>query len=465
MLDPPAPEDNDNIIAALKQSDRVNSITLTLTNSLLEKLTTLSEPLSELEELVLLSQDKLQLNLPGAFRWGLRLRTLHVTRIAIPALPQRLSSSTNIVELQLHEIPMAGYFTPQAFANVLSGASHLQSLSLHFLSFPPRRNYIGLPPLGSHRIVLPTLTCFKYRGISKYLDSFVARIDAPRLKDIDITFFSQPTMDASELGQFIERIDMQTSLTEADIQVTAHAISISVKNSSTSTLLRLQISCQQLDWQMSSMAQVCDQFSPFLFGIQHIALNTNDWSSGNDDVEGGQWLQLVRSFGGALTISIAGERATGLFCALRPADEGNTTNTAVQPVLPALHTLRIRRLIPLDWPFWDAAQSLITSRGLSGHPIGLQLPCNECDADFTSRDFKKHLVARHAYEFVCSYCGDFRSTLAYIHRFQEHLRKIHPEIAQNDTLIPQSPSELTPLQIDTLVNRHSSLRKKGRSLR
>ena len=175
---------------------------------------------------------------------------------------------------------MAGYFSPQAFANALSGASHLRSLSLHFLSFPPRRNYVGLPPPGGHRIVLPALTCFKYRGISKYLDSFVARIDAPHLRDIDITFFSQPTMDASQLGQFIERTEMQTSLTEAEIQISAHAISISFKNSSTSTPLRLQISCKQLDWQLSSMAQVCDQFSPFLFGVEHLVFNTNDFQVG-----------------------------------------------------------------------------------------------------------------------------------------------------------------------------------------
>jgi hypothetical protein len=141
MLDPPTPEDDDNIIAAFKQSDRINSITLTLTNSLLEKLSTIPESFSELEELVLLSQDNLHLTLPNAFRWGTRLQTLHVTRITIPALPQLLSSSTDLVDLQLHEIPMAGYFSPQAFSNVLSGASHLRSLSLHFLSFPPRRNY------------------------------------------------------------------------------------------------------------------------------------------------------------------------------------------------------------------------------------------------------------------------------------------------------------------------------------
>ena len=456
MLDPPASEDEDNIIAALNQSDRVNSISLTLTNSLLRKLSTISEPLSELDELFLMSHDNLQPTLPGAFRWGSHLRALHVTRVAIPTLPQLLNFSTDLVDLQLHEIPMASYFPPQVFANALSGTSHLRSLSLHFLSYPPRRNYIGLPAPGDHHIVLPDLTCFDYRGISKYLDSFVARINAPRLRDIDITFFSQPTMDASQLGRFLEQTEMQTSVTEAKLQISARSISISCWNSITSTRLQLQISCRQLDWQLSSMAQVCDQLSPFLSGVYHLAFNSNDFPGEQGDVGGEQWRQLVRSFGGAGTLSTAGELATVLLCALRQANEGYTTDTSV---LPALRNLHVQKPTLVDVPFWDAAQSLVTSRGLSFHLIDSEVQCHICNTGFTLQKLKEHIVAQHAYEIVCSYCGQFQFTLAYIHRFQEHLRMIHPEVAQNDELIMRSTLALTPLQLDALTNRHTSLRK------
>ena len=455
MLKPPAPKDDVNIITALKQSNRVRLIHLTLTNSLLEKLSTISEPFSELEELVLLSENKFQLTLPSAFRWGERIRTLHVTGIAIPTLP-RLLSSTYLVDIQFHEIPMAGYFSPQAFVNALTGASHLKSLSLHFLSFPPRRNHVGLPPPGGHRIVLPALTCFEYRGISKYLDSFVAGIDAPHLRNIDITFFHQPTVDASQLGQFIERIGIKTVLREADIQAAVDAVSISFKTSSTSTRLRLQIPCKQLDWQLSSMTQVCDQFSPFLFGVQHLVFNTNGFSS-DQDVDDEQWLQLIRSFGGTRTLSIAGKFTTRILCVLQPADEGYTSNTTV---LPALRNLRVRKPGTLDWPFWNGAQTLITSRGLSGHPKELWFECPHCDdPGFMSHGLKEHLLARHSYRIVCSYCDDSRFTLANIHPFQEHLRSEHPEVVQNDVLISQPPTTLTPLQMDTLANRHGSLRE------
>ena len=131
------PEDEDNIMAALEHSDRVHSISLTVSSSFLKTLSTISKPFLELEELVLLTQNNVGLTLPSAFWWGHRLRTLHSTRIAFPILPQLLFPSQNLVDLQLHEIPGAGYFSPDAFSNALCGMTQLQSLSLHFLSLPP----------------------------------------------------------------------------------------------------------------------------------------------------------------------------------------------------------------------------------------------------------------------------------------------------------------------------------------
>ena len=57
-LDPTAPEDEEAIVAALKQSDRVSYISLTITSSLLEKLFAIERPFSELEDLVLLSRER-----------------------------------------------------------------------------------------------------------------------------------------------------------------------------------------------------------------------------------------------------------------------------------------------------------------------------------------------------------------------------------------------------------------------
>ena len=159
---PPTLEDEENIMAALEHTDRVRSISFTVSNSLLKKLGTISKPFLELEDLVLLSNDNSQLTLPSAFWWGHRLRTLHSNRIAFASLLQLLLPSQNLVNIQLDEIPSAIYFPPEAFANALRGVTQLQTLSLHFLSYPPRRNFLSLTPSSGDRVVLPLLTRFKY---------------------------------------------------------------------------------------------------------------------------------------------------------------------------------------------------------------------------------------------------------------------------------------------------------------
>ena len=387
-LDPPAPEDDDNIIAALKQSGRVSSIGLTVTSSLREKLSAISEPFTELEDFVLFSQDNLPLTLPNSSHLGPRLRTVYLTRIAIPTFPQLLSPSQFLVDIQLHEIPITGCFPPEAFANALSGTTQVQSLLIHFLSLPPRRNHLRLPPPSGERIVLPALSCLKYRGTSKYLDSFVARIDAPCLGDTNITFFYQPTMDASQLGRFIKRTEIHTSLFQADVKTSADAISISFLKSSTSTPLRLQISCKQLDWQLSCMAQVCEQVFPFLCPIVILAINTAQPLGGRDDVNSEQWLDLLRSFkfSRAKSFWVANKLTTDILCVLGPAYEGNTA------MLPSLRQVRVQKPIAMDGPSWDSVQSFITARSISGRPVEVKAPsyCTEgSPCEFEAEEFQQ----------------------------------------------------------------------------
>ena len=454
-LDPPAPEDDDNIIAALMQSGRVGSISLTFTSSLLERISAISEPFSELEELKLLSHDNIQATLPNTFRWGPRLRTLHSTRITFPSFPPLLSPCHDLVDLQLHEIPSTGYFSPEVFANALSGMSHLRNLSLHFLSFPPRRNFLSSPSQPEERVVLPALTYLKYRGTSKYLDSFVARIDAPHLVEINIALFSQPTMDTSQLGRFIGRVEMQTSVIQADVNSSAHAISISFTNSEPSTLFQLQISCKQSDWQLHCMARVCSQFFPFLFRVQNLSIKTTQSSSEQDDVNGEQWLELVRSFDGTRVLDVTNQLTTDILRALCRADGGHTT------VLPALRHLRVENPLGiLNESAWDALLIFTKSRSVSGRSVQVNVPlsqCHICHASFRQqKGVDLHLVDMHGYRVMCSYCADFECTLGYNDQFREHLERDHPILTRHDALLPNP--FLIPLQLERLVNRHCSLR-------
>jgi hypothetical protein len=127
--------DEVHIIAALKRPDRVRSISLTVTTSLLEKLYAIERPFLDLKDLILLSRYSAPLTLPSSFQWGPRLRRLHLTRVAIPALLQLLYSSTNLVDLQLHEA--LNHPSIEALTGALSGMAQLG----YFHSISP------LPPM------------------------------------------------------------------------------------------------------------------------------------------------------------------------------------------------------------------------------------------------------------------------------------------------------------------------------
>ncbi|KAH9034680.1 hypothetical protein EDB84DRAFT_57913 [Lactarius hengduanensis] len=367
-LDPPSPEDEDNVVAALKQSDRVSSISLTITSSLLAKFFSIEEPFSDLQDLVLLSQNSTGLVLPSTFKWGSRLRRLQSTGISLPSLPRLLSSSPSLVDLQLHEVPGVGYFSPGEFASALSGMTQLQSLSLHFLSPASRPRHIELSPSPGERVVLPALTHLKFRGTSEYLNSLVTRIDAPGLVDIEVRFFNQLIFHLTQLRRFIDQIEIQKLHRRADIEFSGHAVSITFSQPESHARLTLQISCEHLDWQLSSMAQICDNLSPFLSSVQDLGIGTTQRPSGMGDVDGEQWLELIRAFDGAEDFRVASELTTDILHALRPVDGEYTT------VFPALRNLRISGLVSVHGPLREAVESFTTSRRFSGHPVQVYPP-------------------------------------------------------------------------------------------
>ena len=367
---PPVPEEEDNIVAALKQSDRISSISLTVTKSLLEKLSAIVRPFSELENLVLLCGDDVPLTLSSAFWWGPRLRNLHLTRVAIPKLLPLLCFSTGLVDLQLHEISEVDYIYPEVFASALSGMPHLRTLSIHFLSSSPYPASVGFPPL-SERVTLLALRKLRYRGTSEYLYSLAARIDAPQLGNIDImiTSFSQPSLvGLSHLGQFINRIAMQKSHRRADILFSKHAVSISFTQPEPPTCLELRLTCEPFSQQLSYIARVCNGLYPFVIsGIEHLRVsamrphlgyyhNIKEWQKLLDLFRGTKWAYFAH-----------GSLSTDIIIALRRTS-GSLHDT---PILPALHKLCIQDSEP-DSLCREIVESFIYSRTCSGHRIAVE---------------------------------------------------------------------------------------------
>ena len=207
------------------------------------------------------------------------------------------------------------------------------------------------------------------------------------------------------------------------------------------------------------MAQVCNQFTPFLFRVEELDIEELDINSTQSLRE--QWLDLLRAFGGARDISVADELATVILCALCHSEDPS--------VLPSLRRLRVQKPMVMRGPSWDAVQSFIKLRSISGRPVQVDAPSYQCHiCDFSSEEqqaLKRHLRDNHKYQILCPYCSDFepKYTLGSNYLvFQEHLENKHPDIARMDTqyaLISSSSQGLfiTRFHRNSLLDRHSFL--------
>jgi hypothetical protein len=199
----------------------------------------------------------------------------------------------------------------------------------------------------------------------------VARIDAPRLRDIEITFLHVDylTIGLSNLREFIDRIEMHKSHRQAHILFSERTISISLIQPGAPMRLRLRLSCKSLSLQLSSMVHICSHFSACLFNVEDLRIGTTrqpQWEL-QDVYTTRRWLEVIKAFTGVKWFHIAGELSlsTNLVRALLLQDRHKT-------VLPALHKLCIQQLGSHLVPLREAAVSFMTSRWLSGHPIAVE---------------------------------------------------------------------------------------------
>jgi len=129
------------------------------------------------------------------------------------------------------------------------------------------------------------------------------------------------------------------------------------------TRLGLQISCEKLDWQLSSISHICDHFSSLLSSVEDLGIKTMEPSSVPDDINDEQWLRLIHTFGGAKDFRVASELVTDILHALRPANEGHKI------VLPALRNLHVQESIYILGPLRDSVESFVTQRRVSSRPV------------------------------------------------------------------------------------------------
>jgi len=294
----------DNIIAALEHNDRIHRVELwEVSSSLLDKaLAVMQGPFPVLRDLdIRCDQDGMAPVVPDSFLGGFApcLRKLSLDHIPFPGLPKLLLSASDLVEISLWRIPHSGYISPSAMLDCLSKLNRLESLCLLFQSSRSRPDRESRPPLPRTRFVLPSLTHFQFRGASDYLEDFVARINAPLLDHLDIGFFHQLIFDTPQLVQFVSRTPRLEIYDEARVAFSEFGVEIRFQPTADRGL-RLEILCNQQNWQLSSLAQVCSASVPpaFIAAVEHLYICeiVHFRPRWQDHIENNQWFELLHPF-------------------------------------------------------------------------------------------------------------------------------------------------------------------------
>ncbi|KAN0106983.1 hypothetical protein V8E52_010585 [Russula decolorans] len=368
-----------DIVAALDRNDRLCGIDLWpgyVPNSQLEKLfAAMQQPFPALTRLQLHceARDEIAPVFPNSFLGGSapRLQSLILGGIPFPGLPKLLRSAIHLVTLELSHIPHSGYFPPEAIVTGLSVLIRLEKLVIGFDSpqCRPDRTNRRPPPPPSTRTLLQALTTFQFKGVGEYLEDLLARIDAPLLDDLEITFFHQLVFDTPQLTQFISRTPRFNFNAYNGARVVFSELEVRITLSQTSDeTLKLGILCNLSEWQLSSLAQIRSSFFPqgLLHTVEDLHILENeywrpDWQ---DDIESSQWLELLHPFTTVKDLHMSQEIVPRITAALRELVAGES----VTEVLPALQSLLFEEPLPLG-PVQEALGQFVAARQLAGHPI------------------------------------------------------------------------------------------------
>jgi hypothetical protein len=186
----------ENIVVALGHSNRICEVDLSA-GHMEEVLAAMQVSFPELTRLRLWSFDKTLPVTPDSFLGGSapHLRVVELWGIPYPRLPKLLLSATQLIKLNLSDIPHSGYFSPEAMVALLPGLSSLETLHLYFQSPQSRPDLERRRPPPLKRSVIPSLGDFWFKGVSEYLEDLVTCIDAPQLRFFDVIFFNQIDFD------------------------------------------------------------------------------------------------------------------------------------------------------------------------------------------------------------------------------------------------------------------------------
>ena len=318
------------IILALEQRDRVRRIRLQISLLKLQKFIMAMEgeyPI--LEYLILadpLKDTSTVLILPET------LETPHLrhfaTSCSIQIRPPLFAAAASLVTLYLALYHPSTYIQPTVLLQCLSSIPQLEILAIGFQFAVPNRDVerqLMHRPIMTH-VTLSNLHFFVFRAVSAYSEAVLSRITAPRLENFQIFYHKQLTYSVPQLPQFMGRTE-NFRFDRADFKFSRDQVNVKVyprKTDMPMNVFFITVDCWHLDWQVSSVAQIFNALSQIFSAVEHLTLVHKVHSRSSEEhneVDRTEWRKLLRLFTNLKTLRIDDGLVKELSRCLRLEDE------------------------------------------------------------------------------------------------------------------------------------------------
>ena len=365
--------DEDDIIGALEHRGCMAGVYLRglsrVSYSQLRKcIALMQEPFPVLRSLVLWEDEKSMFDLTDKFLGDSAplLQIISLRGIRFPSLPKLLSSTSDLVSLNLRGIPMTdtGHISPDVMTTCLSVLTKLRSLTITFSRktqspYPKDQR----PPPSTHT-VLPALVHLWLGGPHGYLEDILGRVDAPLLNSGKLQFYDEPMFDTPRVPQFLYRTKMFKFLRGVEIHFNRAGIWASFRSSISPAMLYLSFPCSGFPTQVPIMERICGQWLPIVSHAELLKLGDEftekkEWESTTP------WLEFLRPFIAVQTLRI---RVTDKRPHIAHILEGLKGKGAIES-LPALRTIEFISSELVASESMLLLEPFLFARDESEHPI------------------------------------------------------------------------------------------------
>ena len=300
-------KDEEGIILALKQRDRVRRVRLAMSGlCMLNLIMAFDEEYPVLEYLIIKATlwtfNSTTVILPETFQ-APRLHHLLLSGFALPMGSRLFATAMGLVTLALDVgRPSFAYFQPNTLLQWLSFMPQLEKLLIVFLAPVPDQDVEGQvmhTPIISH-VILPNLRWIEFHGVTDDMEAVVCRITAPRLEELRIQFFEPLSFSVPCLLHFMETTEnLRFDSVKFEFFASLVYVRAYLREEAEVYPLSITVSCGPLDFRVFVVAQTLDFLGQIFSTVEHLTLEHKESSEEDNEVE---WRELLRSFPNVKTL-------------------------------------------------------------------------------------------------------------------------------------------------------------------